>query len=143
MSIKDIESYLIDLPEEVLPKKYLEKASVFLSGSIGWGVKRDTDEDVDWDLFILLEDRIRENLTNDLVHDHVFDDHDHKPHVFGQIRSFSWVEERLNSSNRKWWPLYFWIFKYGKWVTENDKIKHIVNDAYSRFKKDNELLLRE
>ena len=39
--ILKVKSYLNNLPEEIFDKNYLTTASVFLSGSTGWGLKKD------------------------------------------------------------------------------------------------------
>jgi len=138
MSIEEsIYDYLKTLGDDIFPVCYLEKATVLLSGSAGWGIPEGSDNKADWDIHIIFQDKDYERFIERFGKEHLIDDHDHNPKVFGQIKSQSWLKKRLVSDDPKWWPLYLWIYTNGKWVVDNSNVMHLVKEATLRF--DNEL----
>jgi hypothetical protein len=93
---QDIKAYFKNLPEDIYPANLKNGTSVFLSGSTGWGIQEGFDEKADWDLHLILEDGRHAQLVQKYGSDHVIDDKKNSPIVFGQIRSRSWLRERLD-----------------------------------------------
>ena len=142
-TITAIQKYFNDLPETVFPGDLKADATVILSGSAGWGVSEGFDEKADWDLHILLEDEKHQSLVDRFGQNYVIDDHKHSPIVFGQIRSRSWLSERLNGQRPGSWPLYLWIYTRCQFVQDHMDIKSFVAKHQARFEQDLNQLRRE
>ncbi|MDD5529286.1 MAG: hypothetical protein PHX21_04575 [bacterium] len=143
MDISLIKTYLESLPEEIFPQKFLRHAAVFLSGSIGWGIKDISDKNADLDIHILLSESDYKDFLKQFEPYHIIDDQKHQPNVFGQVRPISGLEYRLTSNDRKWWPLYLWIYTHGQWVIKLEETTQLVNKAELRFNKELETLLKD
>lgn len=92
---EDIKKYINNVNDEIFPKELKDRASIFLSGSTGWGIKEGFDEKADWDLHLILSDNEYKEFVKKYGEDYVLDDHNYVPNIFGQVRSKQWLEDRL------------------------------------------------
>ena len=137
-----VESYLESLPESVFPQQYANVASVLLAGSVGWGIKDSLTPGADWDLHILLPDDEYRRFVEAFGSDYLIDDKRHNPTVFAQFHGLSWLEERVSSNDRAFWPLYAWILSMGKWVRLTEPVSKLVSRSSQRFEADLESLVQ-
>ena len=91
---EQIKNYLRGVNENVFPNKLKDRASIFLSGSTGWGIKEGFDQNADWDLHLILSDEDNDKFSKVYGVSHVIDDNEHNPKIFAQIRSKHWLKER-------------------------------------------------
>jgi len=141
--INDISKYFEELSDEAFPSALKTAASLVLSGSAGWGIEEGADEKADWDLHIILDDGDYTKFLEVCGPNYVIDDHDHKPVVFGQIRSLSWLVERLDGKQPGSWPLYVWIYTRCNFIQDPLNIKDLVNQYSLKFKNELDTLRRD
>ena len=142
--LKDrVSTYFDELPESSFPEAFKNKATVLLSGSAGWGINEGSDEKADWDLHILLSNEDYATFVKQYGAEHVVDDHEHNPDVFGLIRSLDWLNERLSGRKMGSYPLYLWIYTRGQFVRDNLRVSDLVESYQEKFTQDLPSLIQE
>jgi hypothetical protein len=141
--ITEVRKYFEELADKTFPSSLKSRASLVLSGSVGWGIEEGADEEADWDLHILLDDPNYRKYLDIFGPNHVIDDHTHQPIVFGQIRSLGWLTERLDGKKPGSWPLYLWIYTRGHFIQDPINIQGMINRYSLKFKSELDTLRRD
>lgn len=139
--VKGVSEYLQEMEDRQFASEFLPEASVLLSGSTGWGIPEGLDSRADWDIHIILKDSLYENYVLRYGPNHVLDDHGHKPAVFAQIQSESWLSDRFGGKDTA--VLYLWLYENGTWVADNSGIASQVKDLRQVFEAHREELARD
>lgn len=138
---RDIREYIQNVSGEVFPNKLKDRVSIFLSGSTGWGIKEGFDQKADWDLHLILSDEDYEKFVEVYGEDHVLDDHEHVPNIFGQIRSKQWLEDRLGRIEQGD-CLYTWIYNNCVNIQDPQNIQEMIDEYSDLFKNNIEELAK-
>ena len=138
---KDIREYIQNVSGEVFPNKLKDRVSIFLSGSTGWGIKEGFDQKADWDLHLILSDEDYKKFSEVYGDDHVIDDHEHVPNIFGQIRSKQWLKDRL-SKIEQGDCLYTWIYNNCLNIQDPQNIQEMIDEYSDLFKNNIEELAK-
>lgn len=138
---KEIREYLKNLSESIFPEKQKDKVSVFLCGSTGWGIKEGFDQKADWDLHLILSDEDYEEFVHVYGDDHVIDDHEHVPSIFGQIRSKQWLRDRFKKIEQGD-CLYLWIYNNCVTIQDPQNIQAMIEESNELFKNHQEELVK-
>lgn len=138
---ESIKEYIQDVSGEVFPNKLKNRVSIFLSGSTGWGITEGFDQQADWDLHLILSDEDYEKFVEVYGDDHVIDDHDHVPNIFGQIRSKQWLKDRLGRIEQGD-CLYTWIYNNCVNVQDPQNIQEMIDEYSDLFKNNIEELAK-
>lgn len=132
--IEKIRDYLFNLDDASFIGDFLRGSSILLSGSSGWGIPEGSDEKADWDIHVILSDERYKEYVSRYGSNHVIDDHAHEPNVFVQIRSISWLAERLGDKCTA--VLYLWLYENGTWVEDELGIAEEICRYHETFEKD-------
>ena len=138
---KDIREYIQNVSGEVFPNKLKDRVSIFLSGSTGWGIMEGFDQKADWDLHLILSDEDYKKFSEVYGDDHVIDDHEHVPNIFGQIRSRQWLKDRL-SKIEQGDCLYTWIYNNCLNIQDPQNIQEMIDEYIDLFKNNIEELAK-
>ena len=136
-----IREYIRELNGDVFPNILKDRVSVFLSGSTGWGITEGFDSKADWDLHLILSDEDYEKFVEVYGKDHVIDDQEHEPKVFGQIRNKQWLKERL-SYIEKGECLYTWIYSNCVNIQDPQNIQEMIDANKDLFNNNQEELAK-
>lgn len=140
---RSVLEYLASIHESLPGKYHPRRASVLLAGSVGWGIKDAQAPGADWDIHIILPTEDYAAFIASAGATFLIDDKTHFPPIFGQFHPDDWLAERLNSSDRKWWPLYLWIVENGQWVHCTEEVRSTITRARTIFDRDNLNLIRD
>ncbi len=138
---RDIKEYIQSVSGDVFPNKLKDRVSIFLSGSTGWGIKEGFDQNADWDLHLILSDEDYEKFIEGYGEEHVLDDHEHIPNIFGQIRSKQWLEDRLRRIEQGD-CLYIWIYNNCINIQDPQNIQEMIDEYINVFKENIEELAK-
>lgn len=109
----------------------MDRASILLSGSTGWGIAEGLDRYADWDLHVILSHADYKNLVQKLQGKSVVSDNSHCPPVFIQLRTIDWLRSRLVAREKR--PLYLWIYTHGMWVSDSQNIQSLIESETEQF----------
>jgi hypothetical protein len=134
LQLTDVSNYLGTSPRlGALSLNAIERKSIVLSGSAGWGISESRDSHADWDIHIVVSVEQYGNLLSRNSDSATLVDNDHSPRVFIQMRPITWLRDRLLSNQEEVRILYLWLYTHCQFLCDGLDIQVLVEECGQQF----------